>query len=80
MKILDSRRITGPSFFTEKPGAMIDVTVPTEKSNDVIAEWELSVRTFLNGFGWTNEITQYRKYKGSVSLFMSAPIDALYSA
>ncbi|MBC8345607.1 MAG: Mur ligase [Candidatus Marinimicrobia bacterium] len=80
MNILDSRRITGPSLFTEKSGAMLDVSVSKLNASKLISEWELAARKFLDALGWKIEITQYRKYEGGVSLFMSAPIDALYAA
>ncbi|MBT3478663.1 MAG: Mur ligase [Candidatus Marinimicrobia bacterium] len=80
MNLIDSRRITGPSLFTEKSGAMLEVDVSENKVDQMISDWELSIQQFLSALGWENEITQFRIYDGGASLFMSAPIDALYAA
>jgi len=80
MALLDSRRITGPSLFTEKAGAMLEVSVSHDQTHGLISGWESSVKQFLEALGWEKEITQFRIYADGVSLFMSAPIDALYAA
>ena len=52
MKILDTRRITGPSLFTEKPGAMLDVEVSDIRQAEVLQVWEKCVAYILNLIGW----------------------------
>ena len=80
MKILDTRRITGPSLFTSKSGAMLDVEVPDIRQEEVLQVWEKCVPYVLNVIGWRNEEIKSRRYPGGISLYFSAPIDALYSA
>ena len=80
MKILDTRRITGPSLFTEKPGAMLDVEVSDIRQAEVLQVWEKCVAYILNLIGWGNEKMKIRCYSGGISLYFSAPIDTLYSA
>jgi hypothetical protein len=48
MNLIDSRRITGPSLFTEKSGAMLEVDVSENKVDQMISDWELSIQQFLS--------------------------------
>jgi UDP-N-acetylmuramyl tripeptide synthase len=80
MEILNSRRITGPSLFTEFPGAMLEVQVPNTIQDEAIQAWDVSVRRYLNVVGWGQSTTLTRKYENGISLYFSAPIDALYAA
>jgi len=80
MEILNSRRITGPSLFTEFPGAMIEVQVPNSIQDEAVQAWGRSVRRYLNAVGWGQSTTLTRKYENGISLYFSAPIDVLYAA
>lgn len=80
MEILNTRRITGPSLFTELPGAILEVDVPTARQDEAVQVWETNVRRYLNAVGWKNATTLHRKYENGISLYFTAPIDALYAA
>ncbi len=78
--MVDSRRITGPSLLADTAGAILDVSVPNERQSEVVAAWERAVRRVLSAVGWGDETTAVRRFDGGLSLFMSAPVDALYAA
>ena len=80
MEMVDSRRITGPSLLADTAGAILDVSVPNERQSEVVAAWERAVRRVLSAVGWGDETTAVRRFGGGLSLFMSAPVDALYAA
>ena len=80
MEMVDSRRITGPSLLADTAGAILDVSVPNERQSEVVAAWERAVRRVLSAVGWGDETTAVRRFDGGLSLFMSAPVDALYAA
>ena len=80
MNILDTRRITGPSLFTDKSGAMLDVEVPDIRQEEVLQVWGKCVSYVLHLVGWGKEEMKTRRFSGGISLYFSAPIDALYSA
>jgi len=80
MKIVDTRRITGPSLFTNNSGAMLDIDIPNIRQDEFLQVWHQSIQYVLSGVGWSKESTSTRHFEGGLSLFISAPIDALYSA
>lgn len=80
MEILNTRRMTGPSLFTELAGAILEVDVPNSRQDEAVQVWETNVRRYLNAIGWENAATLHRKYENGISLYFTAPIDALYAA
>jgi cyanophycin synthetase len=87
MKLLDSRRLTGPNLLTDRPGAIIDVgdsaDVPGRSHDSPAATldaWERQARALLDAVGWSEEKTFCRLYPGGASLAITAPADALYAA
>lgn len=80
MKIINTRRMTGPSLFTELPGAMLEVSVPDSRQDEAIQRWQTNVRRYLNAVGWRDASTLFRKYENGISLYFTAPVDALYAA
>jgi len=87
MKLLDSRRLTGPSLLTHRPGAIIDVGVSADAPGHSHASppatldaWERQARALLDAVGWPEEKTFCRLYPGGASLAITAPADALYAA
>jgi len=67
-------------LFTELPGAILEVDVPTARQDEAVQVWETNVRRYLNAVGWKNATTLHRKYENGISLYFTAPIDALYAA
>jgi len=87
MKLLDSRRLTGPNLLTDRPGAIIDVgvSVGAPGHSDALPSaaletWERHARALLDAVGWSGEQTACRPYPGGASLAITAPVDALYAA
>lgn len=80
MRLLDSRRLTGPNLLWERPGAVIDIAFGEANPRLVIGAWESEVRRLLDEIGWKQEQLCVRCFEGGASLAISAPVDALYSA
>ncbi len=80
VSIYDSRRLTGPNLLSPRPGAILDVSCPGDLRDDLIAFWTAEARRILGAVGWENEELATRTFPGGASLFMSAPVDALYAA
>jgi hypothetical protein len=79
-KQVDSRRLPGASLFGERSGAILDVRLDGENPDAVIEVWTDEARRVLHAVGWSGEITASRVSRSDVSLFLSAPCDALYAA
>lgn len=80
MKLLDSRRLTGPNLLWLRPGAIIDVALTDSESLQLIPAWREQVRLLLNGVAWHHQDYRVRTYSNGASLAISAPEDALYAA
>ena len=76
----DSRRVPGVSLFSDRPGAVLDVRLEGEDADALVASWEREVRVLLRDVGWSGESTATRLSGSDLSLFVTAPIDALYAA
>lgn len=92
LAVRDSRRLTGPSRFWDRPSAILDVGEPEAgdpraeesfymvRADKLISSWEAWARRLLEALGWGHEKTTHRVFADGVSLLISAPIDALYAA
>lgn len=80
MRLLDSRRLTGPNLIWEHPGAVIDVSFGEHPPELVIGAWRREVRKLLDNVSWRSEHLGVRRFAGGASLAISAPVDVLYSA
>lgn len=80
MKLLDSRRLTGPNLLQEREGALLDVALDSAEAEVAIEAWRARARALLDAVGWTSETTAVRQFPGGASLAISAPIDSLYAA
>ena len=81
LPVLDySRRLTGPNFFWDRPGSILDIIISDKDYQRFIPFWEQATRTLLNEVGWEEESTIHRKFHGGASLVMSGPRDGLYAA
>jgi UDP-N-acetylmuramyl tripeptide synthase len=78
--ISDSRRLTGPNLFWNKPGAILDVEIDDTDKDKVISLWIKHCRYLLDTLAWDTEQITHRPYAGGASLVISAPIDCLYAA
>ena len=80
MRVLDSRRLTGPSLVLDRPGAVIDLEVDPAGRGNAIGAWRDALARLLAEVGWSGESVQVRSFGAGVSLGFTAPPDTLYSA
>jgi cyanophycin synthetase len=80
MKLLDSRRLTGPNLLLARAGAVLEVSLEPEEAGAAVTAWLENVRLLLAAVGWPEEEIAVRRFAGGASLAISAPIDSLYSA
>ncbi len=80
MRIIDSRRLTGPNVIWERPGAVLDVRCDDPLVDALTARWSSWAARMLAAVGWEHEETCARPVQGGVSLALSARVDALYAA
>ena len=76
----DSRRLTGPNVIWGKPGPVIDIAIADVDAEPARLAWTGAILALLQGVGWKEEETAFRKFPGGLSLAFSAPMDALYAA
>jgi cyanophycin synthetase len=82
MRLLDSRRLTGPNLLLDGPGAILDVAVgdPGDDRARAEAAWRLALRGLLGAIGWDGAPIASRPHAGGLNLAFGAPIDVLYAA
>jgi UDP-N-acetylmuramyl tripeptide synthase len=79
-KRVDSRRVPGVSVFGREPGAVLDVKLEGDDPARVVAAWERQARLVLEAVGWSASSLRTRSSGPDLSLFLTAPRDALYAA
>ncbi len=80
MRILDSRRLTGPNLLLDGPGVILDVTLAGLDPDAAVAAWRAALFPLLDTVGFGDSRTSTRAYPGGLLLAFSAPIDVLYTA
>jgi UDP-N-acetylmuramyl tripeptide synthase len=80
VRVLDSRRLTGPSLLLDRPGAILEVRTVGLDVERAIDRWRFHARRYLDGMGWPGEQLAHRVYPGGMQLAFTAPIDVLYLA
>lgn len=80
MKLLDSRRLTGPNLLWNLEGAVLDVSLSAEEAGPVTEAWIRHAGRILEAVGWGAEELCVRLFPGGASLGLSAQIDRLYAA
>jgi cyanophycin synthetase len=80
LRLLDSRRLTGPNLLLDQAGAILDVELAAGEAEAAIAAWRRHARRLLDGVGWLGAELGSRRHGAGASLAASAPIDALYAA
>ena len=80
MKLLDSRRLTGPNLLWDLEGAILDVSLDDHEAGTVTEAWTRQAHRLLEAMGWGAEELCVRRFPGGASLAISAPIDRLYTA
>ena len=80
MKLVDSRRLTGPNLLLGGPGAVLELELDGEDPDRVIDAWSSSATQILKEVGWAEAALAHRLHRGGLTLAFSAPIDTLYAA
>ena len=80
MKLLDSRRLTGPSLLQQKEGAVLEVALAPSEADAAVRAWSEQARALLDAVGWDSEEIAVRRFASGASFGISAPIDSLYAA
>lgn len=80
MVVHDSRRLTGPNRWWDRPGAVIELALEDQDCSAVVDAWREQARRILDAVGWEAESLLTRCVQGGAVLLMSAPIDVLYAA
>lgn len=80
VELQDSRRLTGPNLVSDGPGAVIDGRVEGVDVDAFLDAWRARVTEALASVGWNDQHTAERRYPGGATVFLSAPVDALYAA
>jgi cyanophycin synthetase len=80
MKVIDSRRLTGPSLLLDGPGAILDVHLDDAVRDRAIVAWRKAAERVLEQVGWPGQRLATRVFTGGASLAFTAPPDALYAA
>jgi len=78
----EARRLTGPNLLSRRLGAVLDVHLGRVEADAeaMIGAWRRQARRMLDDLGWRDEEIAVRRFASGASLFVSAPIDALYTA
>ncbi|MES1240856.1 MAG: Mur ligase family protein [Acidobacteriota bacterium] len=80
MKLLDSRRLTGPNLLWDLEGAVLDVDLSEDEARPLTEAWLRQAGRILEAVGWGAEELCVRRFTGGASLALSAQIDRLYTA
>lgn len=80
MELLDARRLTGPNLILNRAGTVLDVRCTAEQARTLLPLWEAQVRVMLANLNWPSETVAHKSRLSGISLALSAPIDALYTA
>lgn len=80
LRLEDSRRLTGPGFMWDHPGAILEVHYDGFDPDEVASLWQARARRVLDAIGWQQEKITGRGFENGHNLAISAPLDQLYSA
>ena len=80
MRVLDSRRLTGPNLLLDRAGAVLDLELTEAERDRALAAWRAAVTRLLDAVGWRGQVLAMRSFAGGASVAFTAPLDALYAA
>ena len=78
--VVEARRITGPNLYSNRTGAVIEVQPEPDRAERDARSWQQLVRAMFEAIGWPEPELHVRARRAGVSLYMSAPLDALMTA
>jgi cyanophycin synthetase len=80
LKLLDSRRVTGPGILLDGPGAVMDVALDAPTRDRAIEAWRDAATRMLAAVGLPGAQLRSRYFQGGATLGFTAPPDTLYTA
>ncbi len=80
MRVLDSRRLTGPNLLLDRAGAVLDIELGDAERDRALAAWRSAATRLLEEVGWQGQVLAIRTFAGGASVALTAPADALYAA
>jgi cyanophycin synthetase len=80
MRLLDSRRLTGPNLLLDVPGAILDVEAGPAEAPLLESAWRASLAELLAALGWPASPVASRTHSTGLQLAFGAPADVLYAA
>jgi cyanophycin synthetase len=80
LKLLDSRRVTGPGLLLDGPGAVMDVALDQPTRDRAIEAWRDAATRMLSAVGLGDAPLRTRHFEGGASLGFATPPDILYTA
>jgi cyanophycin synthetase len=80
MRILDSRRLTGPNLLLDGPGALLEVATQGLEPEVAVSAWRAELIPLLHAVGWDDAAVAWRAHAQGLSLAFGAPLDSLYAA
>jgi UDP-N-acetylmuramyl tripeptide synthase len=80
LKLLDSRRVTGPGLLLDGPGAVLDVALDEATRDRAVAAWRDAATRLLWAVGLPDAGLRTRNFQGGATLGFTAPPDVLYTA
>ncbi|MCO4098978.1 MAG: Mur ligase [Gemmatimonas sp.] len=78
--ILDSRRQTGANWFSDAPGAVLEVRHTTSDDRRALERWPREVRRLCEMLGWPSGSPLAQPHGALGVCFFSAPLDGLLTA
>jgi len=86
MKLVDSRRLTGPNLYGPRPGAVAQIEFTAEDcSTTILTRWEAGVCEATEALGWSTPKTHVRLFESEegvagAALMIEAGLDQLFAA
>ena len=80
MRVLDSRRLTGPNLLLDRAGAVLDIELSDAERDRALTAWRAAATRLLDAVGWHGQVLAMRSFAGGASVAFTAPADALYAA
>jgi UDP-N-acetylmuramyl tripeptide synthase len=78
--ILDSRRLTGANWWSEQPGAVLEVRNANGNDRRALEQWPREVRVLCDALGWPHGAPNAQQHGALAVCFLSAPLDGLMTA
>jgi len=80
LRLLDSRRVTGPGLLLDGPGAVLDVALDEATRDRAVEAWRDAAARMLSAAGLDDARLHTRDFQGGATLGFTAPPDVLYTA